>query len=124
MQFQYMVTRHDGSTSDSTMLEQACLQNFKVPAGKYYLGDAGFTGCDTCLVPYRGVWYHLQEWGCAEICPQNWEELFNLHHSSLQNVVERIFGIMKKRWGILVCPACFNSHAQARGLWHKSSCCQ
>ena len=30
--------------------------------------------------------------------PQNAKELFNLRHSSLRNAVERIFGIVKKRF--------------------------
>jgi hypothetical protein len=30
-----------------------------------YLADAGFPLCDGLLVPYRGVRYHLKEWGRA-----------------------------------------------------------
>jgi hypothetical protein len=28
------------------------------------------------------------------------KELFNLRHAQLRNVVERIFGIVKRRWSI------------------------
>ncbi len=42
-----------------------------------------------CLTPYRGVRYHLKEWGRANERPQNKEELFNLRHSSRRNVIER-----------------------------------
>jgi hypothetical protein len=28
------------------------------------------------------------------------EELFNLRHSQARNVVERIFGVLKRRWGV------------------------
>jgi hypothetical protein len=114
MKFQYIVAGHDGSTADSTMLERARMADFRIPAGKYYLGDAGFTGSDSCVVPFRGVRYHLQEWGRANTRPQTKEELFNLRHSSLRNVVERIFGVLKKRWGLLMRPSQFNSHIQAR----------
>jgi hypothetical protein len=31
----------------------------------------------------------------------NAKELFNLRHSSLRNVVERIFGVLKRQWQIL-----------------------
>ena len=33
--------------------------------------------------------------------PSNAQELFNLKHSSLRNVIERIFGVLKKRFLIL-----------------------
>lgn len=33
--------------------------------------------------------------------PQNAEELFNLRHASARNVVERTFGVMKKRFKLL-----------------------
>lgn len=33
--------------------------------------------------------------------PVNKEELFNLRHAQARNVIERIFGVLKKRWNIL-----------------------
>ena len=33
--------------------------------------------------------------------PENAKELFNLRHASLRNVVERIFGVLKRRFEIL-----------------------
>jgi hypothetical protein len=33
--------------------------------------------------------------------PQNAKELFNLRHSSLRNVIERIFGVLKRRFKVL-----------------------
>jgi hypothetical protein len=55
MKFHYIVAGHDGSTSDATMLEEARLADFPVPVGKCYLGDAGCTGSESCLVPYRAT---------------------------------------------------------------------
>lgn len=46
--------------------------------------------------------------------PQNKEELFNLRHSSARNVVERIFGIVKRRFRILLLPAEFSIEIQAQ----------
>ena len=46
--------------------------------------------------------------------PQNKEELFNLRHAKLRNVVERIFGVMKARFKILTIPRAFKLSAQAR----------
>ncbi|KAL0303512.1 UNVERIFIED_CONTAM: hypothetical protein Sradi_6219300 [Sesamum radiatum] len=47
------------------------------------------------------VRYHLKEWDRSAGGPQNKEELFNLKHSSARNVIERTFGLLKVRWGIL-----------------------
>lgn len=54
-----------------------------------------------CLVPYRGVRYHLKEWARGNRKPLNAKELFNLRHSSARNIIERVFGILKKRFPIL-----------------------
>lgn len=51
------------------------------------------------LTPYRGVRYHLKEYSTRG--PQNPRELFNLRHSSLRNVIERTFGVLKKRFPII-----------------------
>ena len=47
------------------MYSRSCLVDLRIPQGKFYLADAGFGVCDSLLVPYRGVRYHLAEWGCA-----------------------------------------------------------
>jgi hypothetical protein len=36
--------------------------------------------------------------------PANPQELFNLRHAQLRNVVEQIFGVVKGRWAILTRP--------------------
>ena len=46
--------------------------------------------------------------------PLNREELFNLRHASARNVVERIFGILKQRFRILLLPTKFPLDVQAR----------
>ena len=94
--------------------------DLKVQPGKYYLADAGFPLASALLIPYRGVRYHLAEWGRADlryvkmywyqfclflipliISPTTPQELFNLRHASARNIVERIFGILKNRFAIL-----------------------
>ena len=62
-----MVSGNDGSEADSAMYEKARIAFFQFPPGKYYLADAGFGACDALLVPYRGVWYHLNELGRAGV---------------------------------------------------------
>ena len=92
----------EGSSHDSQVLADAIDNGFTAPPGKYFLADAGYALSKLCLTPYRGVRYHLKEWRLGNTSPQNKEELYNLRHSSLRNVVERIFGVVKKRFPILV----------------------
>ena len=65
--FLYIISGWEGSAADATMFMHARLMDFKIPHGKYYLADAGFALCNTLLVPYRGVRYHLAEWGRAGV---------------------------------------------------------
>ena len=44
----------------------------------------------------------MKEWAIGNRRPQNAKELFNLRHSSLRNAIERIFGVVKKRFPLLV----------------------
>ena len=46
--------------------------------------------------------------------PRNPKELFNLRHSSARNVIERIFGVLKRRFRILQLPPAYNMAIQAR----------
>jgi hypothetical protein len=46
--------------------------------------------------------------------PVNKEELFNLRHASARNVVERVFGVLKKRWAVLIWPPQFDMSIQAK----------
>lgn len=46
--------------------------------------------------------------------PQNKEELFNLRHVQARNIIECIFGVIKKCWVILFLPSKFNMGLQAR----------
>ena len=51
------------------------------------------------IAPYRGVRYHLKEYSAHG--QENAEELFNHRHSFLRNVIERTFGVLKKRFPII-----------------------
>lgn len=65
LRFLYVRAGWEGSAADGRTYEDARKYDLAIPAGKYYLADAGFPSCDTLLVPYRGVRYHLKEWGRA-----------------------------------------------------------
>ena len=100
--FSYMLTGWEVSAHDGRVLNDAKGKGLRIFPGKYYLGDAGYGLTRYCLTPYRGVRYHLKEWARGNESPQNKEELFNLRHSSLRNVIERIFGVLKNRFPLLV----------------------
>jgi hypothetical protein len=84
-----------------------------VSSGKYFLGDAGYSNTSMTLVPYRGIHYHLRETVTSNMRLQTKEELFNLHHASLRNVIKRAFGILKRRWRILQQPPEYAMREQA-----------
>ncbi|KAJ9542050.1 hypothetical protein OSB04_028556 [Centaurea solstitialis] len=102
MQFIYVLTGWEGSAADGRVLRDALLRphGLKVPWPGYYLVDAGYTNGEGFLAPYRGQRYHLNEWRDGHQ-PTTAKEFFNMKHSSARNVIERRFGILKGRWGIL-----------------------
>jgi DDE superfamily endonuclease len=67
LKFVYMLSGWEGSAADAALYNDARQTNFTIPIGKYYLADAGFAHCDELLVPYRGIRYHLSEWGRADV---------------------------------------------------------
>lgn len=125
-----MLSGFQGSAADARVYHVARLSDFTIPPGKLYLADAGFAACDELLVPYRGVRYHLAEWDRAGLLyvgsqltapctymacrPRNRQELFNLRHATLRNVVERIFGVIKKCFHIIQLPPEYSSDIQSR----------
>jgi len=46
--------------------------------------------------------------------PVNAQELYNLRHSQLCNVVERIIGVLKRRFRVLIVPPEYSMDIQAR----------
>lgn len=65
--FIYSYTGWEGSATDARIFEAAQTNGLVIPAGKYLLADAGFPLRDGLLTPYRGVRYHLAEWGRAKL---------------------------------------------------------
>ena len=81
--------------------------------------DAGYTNGPGFLAPYRGTRYHLKEW-VGNRRPENYKELYNLRHSRARNVIERAFGLLKKRWSILRTPSFFDIKTQVGII---NACC-
>ncbi|KAK9285990.1 hypothetical protein L1049_025193 [Liquidambar formosana] len=115
MKFTYVLAGWEGSARDSKVL-QSSLRNRQdklvVPTGKYYLVDAGYPNSLGFLAPYRGVHYHRNE--RRGHAPVNAKELFNYRHSSLRNIIERSFGLIKKRWAILRTEPFFDIKVQVK----------
>lgn len=103
LQFTFIHAGWQGSAHDSLVLKDALAkQRFKPPANRYYVADAGFYNCDFMLIPYAKTRYHLREYAKAQLRPETKEELFNLRHAQLRNAIKRIFGVIKRKFKILL----------------------
>ncbi|KAL2242184.1 UNVERIFIED_CONTAM: hypothetical protein Sindi_0336400 [Sesamum indicum] len=135
MQFIYVLSGWEGSAADNRVLRDAVHRQgglriptgsnsplYNIPiahenttfSGQYYLCDNGYANAEGFLTPYRGVRYHLREWDSGAGGPQDKFEFFNLKHSSARNVIERTFGLLKMRWGILRSPSFYPIKVQNR----------
>ncbi|XP_041998246.1 uncharacterized protein LOC121748097 [Salvia splendens] len=101
-----MLPGWEGSAGDLRILRDAISRplGLKVPKDCYYLCDNNYANSEGFITSYKGVRYHLKEWGHGTQAPQTAEELFNLKHSKARNVIERSFAVLKMRWGILRSP--------------------
>ncbi|KAH7832832.1 hypothetical protein Vadar_000407 [Vaccinium darrowii] len=64
---------------------------------KYYVVDAGYTNMPGYLAPHRGRRSCRDEFNGTNMVFRTPMELFNYKHSSLRNVIERCFGVLKGR---------------------------
>ncbi|XP_016698872.1 uncharacterized protein [Gossypium hirsutum] len=116
LQFIFVYPGWEGSVTDSRVL-RAVLddpdQNFPpISQGKYYLVDTGYSNMEGFLAPYLGVRYHLHEYRGSNQLPRNAKELFNHRHSSLRNVIQRAFDVLKTRFPILKLAPQYAFHIQ------------
>lgn len=65
MRFCYVLPGWEGSAADGRVFDNARRESLAISPGTYLLADAGFPICDALMIPYKGVWYHLKEWGNA-----------------------------------------------------------
>lgn len=64
LKYTHVFAGMEGSAPDSTVLNHVLSAGmFPIPEGHYYLGDGGYALSKCVLTPYRGVRYHLKEWG-------------------------------------------------------------
>ncbi|KAM3330116.1 hypothetical protein ACQJBY_026857 [Aegilops geniculata] len=104
MRFTFVVAGWPGSAHDTRILNDSLVKyahRFPTPPpGKYYLVDSGYPNREGYLAPYKGQIYHIPEFRNGRK-PVGKYEVYNHSHSSLRNVVERTFGVLKAKWRIL-----------------------
>src|SRR5438105_3349180 len=87
--------------------------NLQFFPNKYYLVDSGYPNRIGYLAPFKGSTYHLPEF-CNRRGrpPQGKYGIFKILHSSLRNVIERAFGVLKQKWRILKAMPSFSPRQQ------------
>ncbi|KAI8561258.1 hypothetical protein RHMOL_Rhmol04G0324700 [Rhododendron molle] len=120
--FVYVLSGWEGSATDSRILQNAIEipDGLIVPHGHYYLVDAGYTNGNGFLAPYHGQRYHINIWRQGHM-PVSKEEYFNMKHSAARNVIERTFGVLKKRFAILRLASYYPIRTQTRIVTAYSS---
>ncbi|XP_042487124.1 putative nuclease HARBI1 isoform X3 [Macadamia integrifolia] len=105
MRFTFVYAGWEGSAHDARVFEEArsnaTLGFPHPPPGKYYAVDSGYASQLGYLTPFRGERYHLPDFSGERRGARTPKELFNHRHSSLRNVIERTFGVLKNRFQIL-----------------------
>ncbi|XP_071924744.1 uncharacterized protein [Coffea arabica] len=102
MRFIYVYAGWEGSAHDARVLDGALTgpNHFPVPpTGKYYLVDFVYRNLPGFLPPYRGRQADVSGRRRGRFATA--KELFNYQHSALRNVIERSFGVLKRRFAIL-----------------------
>ncbi|TXG72365.1 hypothetical protein EZV62_000944 [Acer yangbiense] len=101
MQFIFVVAGWEGNAHDAriflTTMRNHALNFPKPPKG---MTRDIYPQMDGYLGPYKGERYHLPDFRQGSQ-PTGHQEVFNHTHSSLRSVIERTFGVLKKRWKIL-----------------------
>ncbi|XP_059281113.1 uncharacterized protein LOC132034769 [Lycium ferocissimum] len=106
----------EGSTADGRVLRDVVVRR----NGNYYLCDGGYTNGNSFLSPYQGYRYWLRDCQGDNSPPRCREKLFNMKHARAHNVIERAFGVLKGRWGILRIPSWYSVKIHIRII---SPCC-
>ncbi|XP_059291007.1 uncharacterized protein LOC132044523 [Lycium ferocissimum] len=100
LNFTYVLPGWEGSAADGRVLRDAVVRRNGLKAIIIYVTEdiqmeMVFTS------PYRGYRYWLRDWQGDNPPPQCREQLFNMKHARTCNIIERAFGVLKGRWGIL-----------------------
>ncbi|XP_027079317.1 uncharacterized protein [Coffea arabica] len=100
MRFVYVRVDWEDSAHNARILQNTLLDpnlGFPMPPlGKYYAVDATYTNMPGFMAPFRGAQGTHHERAA--------KALFNRRHASVRNIIERTFGVLKKRFPILKGP--------------------
>ncbi|XP_071913954.1 uncharacterized protein [Coffea arabica] len=100
MRFVYVRIGWEGSVHDARILQDTLLDpdsSFPMPPqGKYYAVDAAYRNMPGFMAPFRGAQGTHHERAA--------KRLFNRRHASVRNIIERTFGVLKKRFPIFKGP--------------------
>uniref|UniRef100_J3LD71 Myb/SANT-like domain-containing protein n=1 Tax=Oryza brachyantha TaxID=4533 RepID=J3LD71_ORYBR len=100
MRFTFIVLGWPGLAHDMRVFNDALRKYAAIfpypPPGKFYLVDLGYPNRLGFLAPYKGTKYHLPKFRAGP-SPSGKKEVFNHLHSSLCNVIERSFGVLKMK---------------------------
>ncbi|KAF5443105.1 hypothetical protein F2P56_035693 [Juglans regia] len=104
MKFTFIYAGWEGTAHDARLFMDALSRpgiDFPLPPeGYYYLVDSAFPCTLGFMPPYPRVRYHMSD-RHSNSSFSGYQYYFNYRHSSLQNVIERTFGVLKKRFRIL-----------------------
>ncbi|XP_027158360.1 putative nuclease HARBI1 [Coffea eugenioides] len=103
MRFIYVYARWEGGAHDARVLESALAypSDFSLSSpGHYYLVDVAYRNVPDFIFPNKNV---------GPESPA--KTLFNTPHSQFRNVIERPFGVLKKRFKILKDPVDLHEHS-------------
>jgi DDE superfamily endonuclease len=98
--FVYVLAGFEGAAHDNIVLRAALSRfNFQVPQDRFYLADLGYANTRNFITPYRNHPYWLATFRRRSRASryQSPEDLFNHKHAQLRNIVERTFGVLKKK---------------------------
>lgn len=88
--FQFALFGAEGCGSDSSVFKSAIKYIHWLQDG-FLIGDAGYGLSTYLLTPYRGVRYHLKEFGLGSERPKNFKELFNLRHAIFRYLLNYLY---------------------------------
>ncbi|XP_035542818.1 protein ALP1-like [Juglans regia] len=104
MKFTYVYTGWEGTAHDARVFLDALSRarnGFPWPdPGYYYLVDSAFPCIEKFMPPYPRERYHRSDrYGARQF--RGYKDYFNFRHSSLRNVIERTFALLKNQFQIL-----------------------